>query len=118
MIWGFLVAQMVNNPPEMQETWVRSLSWEDPLEKGKVTHAIILGVALFSIIHGVTKSQPQLSKFHSLTWRYEKVYFPFVLSQLVSMGSLQPTPHPTSKPCFSLFQQGWVRSSLLSPLLK
>ena len=29
---------MVKNLPAMQETWVRSLGWEDPLEKGKVTH--------------------------------------------------------------------------------
>ena len=29
-----LVAQMVKNPPTMQETWVRSLGWDDPLEKG------------------------------------------------------------------------------------
>ena len=34
-----LVAQMVKNLPVMQETWVRSLGWEDPLEKGKGTHA-------------------------------------------------------------------------------
>ena len=32
---AFLVAQLVKNPPAMWETWVRSLSWEDPLEKGK-----------------------------------------------------------------------------------
>ena len=37
-----LVAQLVKNPPEMQETWVRSLGWEDPLEKGKATHSSIL----------------------------------------------------------------------------
>ena len=30
------VAQLVKNPPAMQETWVLSLGWEDPLEKGKV----------------------------------------------------------------------------------
>ena len=29
------MAQLVKNPPAMQETWVRSLGWEDPLEKGK-----------------------------------------------------------------------------------
>ena len=40
--WASLVAQLVKNPPEMQETWVRSLGWEDPLEKGKVTHSSIL----------------------------------------------------------------------------
>ena len=32
-----LVAQLVKNPPAMQETWVRSLGWEDPLEKGKAS---------------------------------------------------------------------------------
>ena len=32
-----LVAQMVKNPPAMWEAWVRSLGWEDPLEKGKAT---------------------------------------------------------------------------------
>ena len=39
---GFPVAQLVNNPPAMKETWVRSLCWEDPLEKAKATHSIIL----------------------------------------------------------------------------
>ena len=33
------VAQMVKNPPAMQETWVQSPGWEDPLEKGKATHS-------------------------------------------------------------------------------
>ena len=37
-----LVAQPVKNPPAMQETWVQSLGWEDPLQKGKATHASIL----------------------------------------------------------------------------
>ena len=36
------VAQLVKNPPAMWETWVRSLAWEDPLEKGKATHSSIL----------------------------------------------------------------------------
>jgi len=40
--WASLVAQLVKNPPAMWETWVRSLGWEDPLEKGKVTHSSIL----------------------------------------------------------------------------
>ena len=37
-----LVAQLVNNPPAMQETWVWSLGWEGPLEKGKDTHSSTL----------------------------------------------------------------------------
>ena len=36
-----LVAQLVKNLPAMQETRVRSLGWEDPLEKGKATHSSI-----------------------------------------------------------------------------
>ena len=37
-----LVAQLVKNLPAMQETWVRSLGWEDSMEKGKATHSSIL----------------------------------------------------------------------------
>ena len=36
------MAQLVKNPPAMRETWVRSLGWEDPLEKGMATHSSIL----------------------------------------------------------------------------
>ena len=36
------MSQLVKNPPAMQETWVRSLVWEDPLKKGKATHSSIL----------------------------------------------------------------------------
>ena len=39
---AFLVAQTVKNPPAMWETWVQSLGWEDPLEKGTTTHSSIL----------------------------------------------------------------------------
>ena len=38
-IFNTIVAQMVKNPPAMWESWVRSLGWEDPLEKGKATHS-------------------------------------------------------------------------------
>ena len=37
-----LVAQMVKNLPAMQETWVQSLGWKDPLEKGMASHSSIL----------------------------------------------------------------------------
>ena len=40
--WASLVAQLVKSPPAMWETRVRSLSWEDPLEKGKAPHFSIL----------------------------------------------------------------------------
>ena len=41
-VWVSLVAQMVKNPPAIQETQVRSMVWEDPLEKGLSTHSSIL----------------------------------------------------------------------------
>ena len=40
--WASLVAHLVKNLPAMQETLVRSLGWEDSLEKGKATHSSIL----------------------------------------------------------------------------
>ena len=54
---------MVKNPPAMQETWVRPLGWEDPLEEGMATNSSILawriptdrGV-LWATVYGVTES--------------------------------------------------------------
>ena len=40
--WASLVAQMVKNLPTMRETWVQSLGWEYPLEKGTAVHSSIL----------------------------------------------------------------------------
>ena len=37
--WASLAARLVENPPAMWETWVQSLGWGDPLEKGKATHS-------------------------------------------------------------------------------
>ena len=42
VIQASLVAQLVKNPPAMQETCVQSLGWEDPLEEGKATHPSVL----------------------------------------------------------------------------
>ena len=59
-----LVAQMVKNLPTMQETWVRSLGWEDPPEEDMATHSSIPAWripmdrgAWKATVHGVTKSQ-------------------------------------------------------------
>ena len=58
-----LVAQMVKNSLAMQDTWVRSLGWEDPLEEGMATHSSILawGIPMdrgpwWATVHGVSKS--------------------------------------------------------------
>ena len=63
-----LVAQLVKNPPAVQETLVRFLGWEDLLEEGMATHSSILAWripmdrgAWQAIVHGVTKSGTQLS---------------------------------------------------------
>ena len=40
--WASLVAELVKNPPAMQENWVPSLGWKDALEKGKATHSSML----------------------------------------------------------------------------
>jgi len=65
---GFLVSQTVHNPPAMQENWVRSLGWEDPLEEGIATHSSVLARripmdrgAWLAKVHGVTKGQTRLS---------------------------------------------------------
>ena len=41
------IAQLIKNPPAMQETPVQFLSWEDPQEKGQATHSNILGLSLW-----------------------------------------------------------------------
>ena len=55
-----LVAQTVKDLPAMQETWVQSLSEEDPLEKGMATHSSILAWRIPQRVHGVAKSQTRL----------------------------------------------------------
>ena len=61
---GLFVAQMVKNSPAMQETWVRFLGWEDPLEEGMATHSKILAWRILmdrgawrATVHGFSKSQ-------------------------------------------------------------
>ena len=65
------MAQLVKNPTAMGETSVRSLSWEDPLEKGKATCSSILAWRIpWGIVHGVSKEldvTEQLSFLLSLT---------------------------------------------------
>ena len=63
---------MVKNPPAMEENWVQSLGWEDPLEEGMVTHSSILGWripmdrgAWQTAVHGVAEldTTEQLSTY-------------------------------------------------------
>ena len=83
-----MVAQMVKYPPPMQETWVQSLGWKDPLEEGMATHSSILAWripmdrgAWQATVRGVTESdmterlcttQREVSPFLSLRHLGEK----------------------------------------------
>ena len=58
--WASLVAQLVKNLPAMWETWVRSLGWEDPLEKGRLPTPVFWP----GEFHGVAKSQTRRNNFH------------------------------------------------------
>ena len=59
------MTQLVKNLPAMRETWVRSLGWEDPLEKEKATHSSILAWRIpWTTVHWVAKSWTGLSNFH------------------------------------------------------
>ena len=69
------MAQTVKNLPVMRETWISSLGWEDPLEKGKATHSSILAWEISwteepgrpKSMGSVHYDQTRLSDFHSLT---------------------------------------------------
>ena len=62
---------MLKNLPATRQNWVRSLDWEEPLEKGTATHSSVLAwrilwteePAWWATVHGVTKSQTHLSNF-------------------------------------------------------
>ena len=66
------MAQLVKNLPAMQETWVRSLGCEEPLEKGKGCPLQYPGLenSTDCIDHGVAKSWTQLSNFLTLRTMY------------------------------------------------
>ena len=60
-----LMAQLVKNLPAIRETWVPSLGWEDPLEKGTAAHSSILAWRIpWTVVYGVTKSETRLSDLH------------------------------------------------------
>ena len=63
------MAQLIRNPPAMQETWVPSLSWKGPLEKGKATHSGFLAWRIPWTVWGckesdMTEESDTLSNFH------------------------------------------------------
>ena len=62
--WTSLVAQLVKNPPAIQETWVWSLDWEDSLERQWLPTPVFWPGEFHGQFHRVTKSRTWLSNFH------------------------------------------------------
>ena len=86
MILG--VAQLVKNPPAMQETWVQYLGWEDPLEKGMATHSSILA------------------------WRTPRTVYPWGCKQSDTTEQLSP-----SLSCSSSKKFGWAKFIKVSTMI-
>ena len=68
--WTSLVSQTVKNPPAMQETWVRSLGWEDPLEKGTATRSSILGWRIPWTVQAMGLQRVMTDDFHFQIYIY------------------------------------------------
>ena len=78
------MAQLVKNPPAMWETWVQSLGWEDPLEKGKATHSSISVWTRLSNFHFHALEKEMAIHSGVLAWRIPGTGKP---GGLPSMGS-------------------------------
>ena len=112
--WASPVAQLVKNLPAMRETWIRSLGWDDPLEKGKATHSSILAWRIPWTIQsmGLQRARHNWATFTSLSqalgplsnlaaffkmllvdnkllWAFMKVLQSFLHSQ--NQGHMQPS---------------------------
>ena len=102
-----LVAQLVKNSPALWETWVPSLGWEDPLEKGKATHSGILAWRIpWITVHGVSKSRTWLSDFHFTSvhncitmlcyFLLFSKWISYIHTYILSLLDLPLSPHPVS----------------------
>ena len=72
-----LVAQLVKNPPVMQETWVWSLGWEDPLEKGKAPHSSILSMGSQRVTHNWAAFTSIADSQYCVIFRYIAEWFSY-----------------------------------------
>ena len=91
-----LVAHLVKNPPAMWETWVWSLSGEDPLEKGMATHSSILAWRI-----PWTEEPGRLQSMGSQRVRHDWVVFTFTLSFLktcLNNSSFKSMSQPSTLP--------------------
>ena len=81
--WPSLMAQLVENPPAMWETWIQSLGWEDPLKKGTATHSSILAWRIPCIVvHGVARSKNK----NNLLQKVALFFFSLILEISLMLG--------------------------------
>ena len=95
------MVQLVKNLPAMQDTWVQSLDWEDPLEKRTYTQSSKysgLENSIDCIDHGVAKCQTRLSDFHfhTLSTVAPALGSTGIYENLLDMGKLLTTKYPPS----------------------
>ena len=102
-----LVAQMVKNLPAMQETWIQSLSWEGPLEKGMATHSSILAwrIPWTEEPGGILSMQLQ-----RLRHDWETNIFTFVYTVV----SIQETPKIYKKGCTDREKKALKKASIMA----
>ena len=70
--WASLVTWLEKNPPTMRETWVQSLGWEDPLEKGKATHSSILVWRIPWTPHGLIHGGLKVSDMNDFHFHFKR----------------------------------------------
>ena len=96
--WASVVAQLVKNLPAMWKTWVWSLGWEDPLEKGKGTHSSILAWRIHCIVPGVANSQTWLSNLHfHFSLFYQKIHLKSTKPHVVLALKTKQKFHPVCR---------------------
>ena len=83
--WASLVAQLVKNLPAMEETWIRSLGWEDPLGKGKATHPSSLAWRSPRIVWSIIGSQRVGHDWATFTHS-----LPIIVPSLYRISATQP----------------------------
>ena len=89
-----LEAQLVKNPPTMQETWVRSLGWEDSLEKGKATHSVFWPGEFHGLYSPWGRKESDKTELLSL-FLFVCLFFLRTgdLSMIIQFRGCQPWPH-------------------------
>ena len=100
-----LIAQLVKNPPAVQETWVRSLGWEDPPEKGKATHSSVLAWRIPGTVSSVGLQRVG----------HDSATFTFTLSPFLNRSLDKYFPGPISYNMFCVLRSFLSFNKLFSP---